>query len=334
MSPGLRVHPLGVTCAAESEHSSPDDADLLAGLRHAVERGATLLDTADSHGNGHAERVIGRFLRECSDDSLIQLSSRVGRVRGSAPHPYAGRHIHHQYEQSVENLYAEGLALYSLDSLDFGRGDCYLGTAIDTMITLKKLKAIRAIGMRGPSFDYRFTSRQAAAHLERFLYLFYLIKPDVIWTPVSDLTLSVLLEGEDLFTFTAKRGVGLLLAAPTPLRAPGGQALNDAAFWNSRAGFETGAAETMATGFCALQARFGTAPDTLARLGLRYGLQRGEHCAVVASFSTEHHVEEAFSDLARPLTRCELEFVDEIYANFRSCIRSATDRPPSARVRV
>lgn len=334
LSRGLLVHPLGVTCASERDHSTPEDGDLIDGLRCAVAHGATLLDTADSHGNGHAERVIGRFLRECPDDAPLQLSSKVGHVRGSAPHPYAGRHIHHQYEQSVENLYVEGIDIYSLDSFDFGPGDRYLGTAIDTMHTLRKLRSIQAIGMRGPCVDYTASPQQMAAHVERFLYLFRLIKPDVIWTPFNALTPSLLLEDEDLFTFTAKRGVGLLLAAPLAHGILTGQPSTDAAFWRSIGGFEPQVAETMTSGFRALRARFGTAPGTLTRVALRFGLQRGEHCAVVAGFSNERQVAENYNCLAGPLTQDELAFLDEVYADFRVCISAAAERSGAERVRA
>ena len=88
--------------------------------------------------------MLGRLLHEYPNNGLL-VSSKVG----SAPHAYAGRHIHHQFQQTQENLYVEELDLYVLDSWDFGPQDRYLGTAIDQMQTLREVGAIWAIGMGG-----------------------------------------------------------------------------------------------------------------------------------------------------------------------------------------
>ncbi|MEJ2678483.1 MAG: aldo/keto reductase, partial [Gemmatimonadota bacterium] len=41
-----------------------DDADSLAAMRHALERGINWIDTAAVYGLGHSEEVVGRLLRE------------------------------------------------------------------------------------------------------------------------------------------------------------------------------------------------------------------------------------------------------------------------------
>ncbi|WP_330280454.1 MULTISPECIES: aldo/keto reductase [unclassified Streptomyces] len=92
---GLFAHPLGVNCGAsglsQGTESETDDGRFLDGLRRAVELGANLLDTADSYGAGRAERMLGRLLRGYPNNDFL-VSSKVGRIRGSAPHAYAGRH--------------------------------------------------------------------------------------------------------------------------------------------------------------------------------------------------------------------------------------------------
>ncbi|MEV7465351.1 aldo/keto reductase [Streptomyces kronopolitis] len=324
---GILAHPLGLHCevsAGQDASAGPTNiSGFLDGLHRAVEHvehGAIFLDTADSYGCGHSERMIGRFVRDHQDLPLY-LSSKVGRVRGSAPHPFAGRHIHHQFEQSLENLYAEQLDLYTLETFDFGPADRYLGNAIDSVRTLRELESIKAIGMRGPHADYTSSPGEWEKQAERFLYLFRLIKPDVVWTRFNAFTPAVLLDGEDLFSFTARHGVGLVLAAPlahgvltgsragsSPSHRPASQGL---------ARLTPPLTKRISEGLQALRDNFGSAPGTLTRLALRSCLQRGDNCVVVVGFSNEEQVEENYSCLGPALTEQELGLVDEIYVHLR-----------------
>ncbi|MEU0689834.1 aldo/keto reductase [Streptomyces uncialis] len=309
---------------------------MLEGLHAAVGCGATFLDTSDSYGCGRSERVIGRFLREYPDTNL-HLSSKVGRIRGSAPHPYAGRHIHHQLEQSLENLYAEHLDLYTLESFDFGPGDRYLGTAIEMLRALRDVGSIRAIGLRGPYAAYDASPAEWAAQAERFHFLFRLVRPDVVWTRFNAFTPCPLLDGEDLFSFTARRGTGLVLSAPLAHGALTGQ-LADAPLGrmgqHARAGLTPLVLELVENGLRALRRHFGTAEGTLARVALRSALQRGDHCVVVAGFGSAEQVAENYGCLGAPLTDEELAVVDEVYAGLRAGLQKLFEGRPVQAVRV
>ncbi|MCA1595770.1 MAG: aldo/keto reductase, partial [Chloroflexi bacterium] len=71
---GLRVSEISLGCWAIGGPSWRDghavgwsgnnDEDSLAGLHRAFECGINHLDTADVYGDGHSERMIGRFLKE------------------------------------------------------------------------------------------------------------------------------------------------------------------------------------------------------------------------------------------------------------------------------
>ena len=330
---GILTHPLGLRCEVptgpDTLAGATNIGGFLDGLRRAVEHGATFLDTADSYGCGHSERAIGRFVREHQDLPLY-LSSKVGRVRGTAPHPFADRHIYHQFEQSRENLYAEQLDLYTLETFNFGPGDRYLGTAIDVMRTLRELESIKAIGMRGPYTDYAASPEEWEAQAERFLYLFRLIKPDVVWTQFNAFTPTVLLEGEDLFSFTARHGVGLVLAAPLAHGVLTGTAAGG--FPSHRAASQSPARlplplmKRIAAGLETLRDTFGDSPGTLTRLALRSSLQRGENCVVAVGFRSEEQVEENYSCLGAALTEQELGIVDEVYAQFRAGLQEDSAR--------
>jgi hypothetical protein len=57
-----------------------DDADSLAAIRHAVERGVNWVDTAAVYGLGHSEEVVGRALRELPEDERPLVFTKCGLV--------------------------------------------------------------------------------------------------------------------------------------------------------------------------------------------------------------------------------------------------------------
>src|SRR5882672_8538053 len=66
-----------------------DDADSLAAIRRALERGINWIDTAAVYGLGHSEELVGRLLRELKTHG--QLPTRVHQVR-----PGVGRSRPHE----------------------------------------------------------------------------------------------------------------------------------------------------------------------------------------------------------------------------------------------
>ena len=343
---GLWAHPLGVNTGSvgladeRDSGTSATDGYLLDGLRRAVELGANLLDTSDSYGAGRAERMLERILREFRNEDLV-VSSKVGRIRGSAPHAYADRNIHRQFQQTRDNLYVDEVDIYTLDSWDFGPQDRYLGGAIDQVRTLQQLGDIKAIGMRGPYIHYGATTAERTACAERFLYLFRLIKPDVIWTRFNALTPVISLEGEDLFGFTARHGVGVILAAPLAHGLLTGKTLPSAmprlgpldAATSTRA-LAPQALEAIDAGLRTLRDHFGNAPGALTRLALRSCLQKADHGAAVVGFTREDQITENFRCLGPPLTSTELALVDEVYAQIRTGIEESTERQGARRAKV
>lgn len=347
----VRVHPLGINTgsmgltdqAASRPGGSTHDGDFLDGLRRAVELGANLLDTSDSYGAGRAERMVGRILREHRGKRLV-VSSKAGRIRGSAPHPYADRHIHRQFQQTRDNLGVAAVDIYTLDSWDFGPQDRYLGGAIDQLRALQQLEDIKAIGMRGPYARYGAGGVERRACAERFLHLFRLIKPDTIWTRFNALTPVISLEGEDLFDFAARHGTGVILAAPlahglltgkTPPRpsaTTAGLAGRGAAA-GTRA-LTPQALEAVDAGLHELRKGFGCTPGMLTRLALRWCLHRAAGCAVVVGFTCEGQVTQNMRCLGPPLTVGEFALVNEVYAGIRARIEQLTQGEHAREARV
>ncbi|MEU8543831.1 aldo/keto reductase [Streptomyces sp. NPDC048717] len=76
----LEVPAQGLGCLSLSSFYHPaDTADALRTVRDAVDRGVTLLDTADVQGLGEGERLLGKAVAEVRDRVL--LSTKVGLER-------------------------------------------------------------------------------------------------------------------------------------------------------------------------------------------------------------------------------------------------------------
>ncbi|MFM9540089.1 aldo/keto reductase [Streptomyces turgidiscabies] len=322
LSSGLNLAPLGISTGTTRWGFPPqlvDDGHMLRGLRRAIELGVSFVDTADAHGEGHAERLIGKVLREYRHHA-VHVISKVGRLRGSAPHPYAGPRVRHQLEQTLENLYQEDLAVYVLDSYDFGPGDRYLGPVIAQMRAMRDAGQIQAIGLRGP------TSIASHQQIRRFLWLVKEIQPDVVWAQVNGLLpAAVLDEGESLSEFTARKGVGLVVASPLAHGVLVGQ--------SNRRELDTlcghgvcpeAAAAVIEGGLRELAGRFGSGRGTLARLVLQARLQQSPHAVVAVGVAEEHLVDECFDSLPGSLAEADLLHIEDVFARIRLGLQELT----------
>ena len=80
-SQGPAVFPIALGCAAMSGTigQATDDAESVATIHEAIERGITLIDTADFYGGGHNELLIGKAIQGRRDKVL--LSVKFGGLR-------------------------------------------------------------------------------------------------------------------------------------------------------------------------------------------------------------------------------------------------------------
>ena len=94
-------------------------ADAVAVLRRAVERGVTLVDTADNYGPGLAEELVAEALRPYRDDLVIATKGGVVRTSDSAWH-VEGRpeRLREMCEASLRRLRTDRIDLYQLHRFD------------------------------------------------------------------------------------------------------------------------------------------------------------------------------------------------------------------------
>jgi aryl-alcohol dehydrogenase-like predicted oxidoreductase len=91
----LTTSPIGCGAMAlvDGMYGPADDERSLQTLRHAIDAGATLLDTADAYGaDGHNERLVGRAIAGRRDE--VQLATKWG----IAPR---GRPVRHHHAQEI-----------------------------------------------------------------------------------------------------------------------------------------------------------------------------------------------------------------------------------------
>jgi len=91
-----------------------DDADSIAAIHRAVERGINWVDTAPIYGFGHSEEVVGRALGELDDDARPLVFTKCGLVwneKGAAGHTLRAAAVRSDVEASLRRLRLERLDL-------------------------------------------------------------------------------------------------------------------------------------------------------------------------------------------------------------------------------
>jgi aryl-alcohol dehydrogenase-like predicted oxidoreductase len=79
---GLEVSALGLGCMGMSEfYNNAGEAEAIATIHRALDRGITLIDTADMYGPFTNEQLVGRAIRDRRTEVL--LATKFGNVRGA-----------------------------------------------------------------------------------------------------------------------------------------------------------------------------------------------------------------------------------------------------------
>jgi aryl-alcohol dehydrogenase-like predicted oxidoreductase len=124
---GPQVFPIALGCMSMSGAYGPsDEAEGIATIREAMERGVTIIDTGDFYGNGHNELLIRRAIEGQRDKVL--LSVKFGAMRGpdGAFLGFDGR------PAAVKNF-----ATYSLQRLGVDHIDIYRPSRVDPNVPIE-----------------------------------------------------------------------------------------------------------------------------------------------------------------------------------------------------
>lgn len=101
-------------------YGTPDDQESLATLNLAIDRGVTLLDTADMYGNGANEELLAKILAKRRNE--VVLASKFGNMR-NADGRFLGvngkpEYVQQACEQSLKRLKISTIDLYYLHRVD------------------------------------------------------------------------------------------------------------------------------------------------------------------------------------------------------------------------
>ena len=138
----------GLGCMGMSEfYGASDDAESLATLEHALDRGVTLIDTADMYGLGKNEELIGPVVRARREEVVI--ATKFGFERRPDDPTYFGKnnrpeHIRAAAEASLRRLGVEVIDLYYMHRRV---PEVPLADSVGAMAELVKEGKVRHLGL-------------------------------------------------------------------------------------------------------------------------------------------------------------------------------------------
>ncbi|MFE0457138.1 aldo/keto reductase [Streptomyces sp. NPDC058914] len=117
----LAVSALGLGCMGMSDLYGPgDDTESIATIRHALDQGVTLLDTADMYGPFTNERVVGRAIADRRDEVVLATKFGIerlpdGTLLGINGHP---DYVRTACDASLRRLGVDHIDLYYQHRID------------------------------------------------------------------------------------------------------------------------------------------------------------------------------------------------------------------------
>ncbi len=298
--------------------------DIRAGIKAGLDAGVNHWDNADIYGNGRAERSLAEVFRALGvqRDSQV-IATKVGHLRGSAPHAYDPAHIRHQCEQSLRNLRTDHIDIYyfhhgsyvgpGIDRAGNAVADHdYLPEAAATMHALVKEGKVRAVG-------------QSAYTVEDFQRAVPVLRPDVLQNKANLRYDDFIRPSSPMQALMAEHGCtfvafgpldqGILLDKFDPDRPP---AFVEGDYRNNRTDFAPQTLRTIRQRLAEVKVRFGAAPGTatevLSSVASRWVLAHDHVCSALPGFRNERQARCNLTAAADPaLPPADVEWLRRLF---------------------
>lgn len=144
---GPTVSSIGLGCMGMSEFYGPaDEAEGIRVIHYAIDKGVTLLDTADVYGLGRNEQLVGKAIRDRRDQAILAtkfgiVRNKDGLIRGVNGQP---DYVRQACDASLKRLGLDTIDLYYQHRVDT---KVPIEDTIGAMAELKQAGKIRYIGM-------------------------------------------------------------------------------------------------------------------------------------------------------------------------------------------
>jgi len=138
-----------------------DEAQSIATIRAAVERGITLIDTAPVYGFGRSEEIVGKALSEGKLRDKVRIATKLGLAwkDGKVYRDSRPAHIRKEIEDSLRRLKTDVIDLYQVHWPDLETPIAETARALED---LRREGKIRAIGVSNYSTEQMEAFRAVA----------------------------------------------------------------------------------------------------------------------------------------------------------------------------